>query len=373
MENEPTLGAMIGFSWKASKEMLFPFRFNRWFKILVIIWLAAAGVQGYASNFKMPAKTQKIKASTIQRTSVPVSFTLSGIKKDTGSPVSVERAPSASQQPKSPAAAPAKGKVVNSVALAVLMTGGIFFAIGFGLVFVWLNCRFNFVLLDILATRAVSIREPFRQNKEMGDSYFKWSLAFLAIGFGVLGIVGALTVFLMGLLKAFLTLRILIGIAGGFVTLALFLGMIFTGMVARDFVLPIMYREKILMKESWGRFLRAGTFHIQKIIKYVLVVMGLAIIATVIQSIVSLVVALVGLVAGGLLVVPGIILIKAIPFIKIPLMVLGAGVGLALILAVVVVIGMVLLPVCIFFRMFALTYMTRLYPDCDLLNFKTRI
>ena len=43
--------------------------------------------------------------------------------------------------------------------------------------------------------------------------------------------------------------------------------------------------------------------------------------------------------------------------------------AIAIVLAVIVVTGMVMLPVAIFFRAFALTYLTRLYPDCDLLGF----
>jgi len=373
MDKGPTLGAMIGFSWKTSREMLFPFHFNRWFKILVIVWLAAAGVQGCASNFKMPPKTRKISIPSILQASVSRGVFSPGAKKETGGAVRDERISPVPQPPDTLAALFAPPKAGHPGAAWVLAAGGVLLVAGLGLLFVWLSCRFNFVLLDVLVTRSVSIREPFRQNKETGNSYFKWSLAFLAIGFGMIVCAGLATAFLVGLLKGQVGLRILIGVGGGSVTLALFLLMIFTGMVARDFVSPIMYREKISAKEAWGRFLRAETFYVQAIVKYFFVMMGLGLVASVLQSVVSVVIVLVGLVAGGVLAVPGIILIKIIPLIKIPLMVLGAGLGLGLILAAIVVIGMVLLPVSVFFRMFALTYVTRLYPDCDLLDCKARL
>jgi len=52
-------------------------------------------------------------------------------------------------------------------------------------------------------------------------------------------------------------------------------------------------------------------------------------------------------------------------------MILGGLMAVALILAVMIATGMIMLPVTVFFRYFALTFLTRLYPDCDLLNFQT--
>ena len=373
METGPTIGSMIGFSWEKSTKVLFPFHLNRWFKILIIVWLAAAGVPGCNLNFQKPAKAPKEKIRTLQQTSKQDTFSApAGIARVSRGASSGPLAPSGVPSPEPSVTTPISQNPGNPVVLYVLIIGGGLVGVGFGILFVWLSCRFHFVMLDVLVTREVMIREPFRQHKEIGHSYFKWSAAFLGIGLGAVLIAGISTVFLMGFLKGRLALSIMAGSVGGLLTVALFLGMVSIGMVAHDFVSPIMYREKISMKESWDKFFGAPTFHIQGIVKYILVVMALSIAATVIQSIVSIVVAIAGMLVGGLLIIPGIILIKIIPLIKFPLIILGAGLGVGLIFTVLLVIGMVMLPIALFFRTFALTYVTRFYPECDLLNFKAQ-
>ena len=75
------------------------------------------------------------------------------------------------------------------------------------------------------------------------------------------------------------------------------------------------------------------------------------------------------MIMGGIAAIPGVLIVKALPFLKFPLIFLGALLAVVLILAVIAAIGMVMLPVEVFFRVFSLTYLTRLYPDCDLMGF----
>jgi hypothetical protein len=145
--------------------------------------------------------------------------------------------------------------------------------------------------------------------------------------------------------------------------------MIFAGMVMHDFVLPVMYQEKITAMSAMNKFLEADTFAFSGVFQYLLVVLGLWVLAAVLQGVVGIFVAMGGVIAGGILAIPGVLLTMAFPFLKLPLIVFGSFVAMALVLAVIVVIGMVMLPVAIFFRVFALAYLTRLYPECDLLGF----
>ena len=241
--------------------------------------------------------------------------------------------------------------------------------ISFAIFFMWLSCRFNFILLDTIVTGNTAIRGPFREHREIGNSYFKWSLAFFGILLGAVLILGVLGIVLFGVVKGHIGWIILAGILAGLLLLAFFLGMMVIAATMENLVLPIMYREKIPAMSALNQFLEIETFAFGKVFQYLLVIFGLGIVASIAQGLVSILMGLAGLVAGGIVIIPGIFLVQALPLLKFPLIILGAFVVIAILLAVIVGIGMVMLPVAIFFRAFALAYLTRLYPACDLLEF----
>ena len=380
MNNEPTVGSMIRFSWGKSREILFPFNFKRWFKFLIILWLAGVGIQGFSANFKVPIKPSATP-SKITISKPPAPLPPSGIKlsQTLGTPAAAEEVLRTGSKPGEKAPDPSRfsklraavDRTANKMhpALAGMILGGLaFLGVGILVFFLWLSCRFNFVLLNALVTRDPSISEPFRQNKEPGNSYFKWSLVFLGLGLAVfLTLLGG-SVGLLFLTKGNLVLSILLGFFAGFPVLIVLLGMIFIGILMRDFVLPVMYHEKIPAMKALMKFLKTNTFSIGKALQYLLILFGFWILAVILQAVIGLLVALGGLIAGGIVAIPGIFLIKALPLLKIPLIVFGILAAVALILAIIIVIGMVMLPVVIFFRVFALAYLTRLYPGCDLLH-----
>ncbi len=399
MNSTPTIGKMIGFSWAKSREILFPFNFKRWLKILVIVWLAGAGIQGFSANFKVPTK-QARSSSVPQKIAIPklppgmlpqrvekmsqippaVGTLGSSTKQGQALPQKGVRPLSISQD--SDRIAKLKAKMEHTkhktgpVMLAVLVAG--ISLLGIGLValmvfFLWLSSRFNFVLLDTLVTQEPVIKKPFKKHEEAGNSYFKWLLAFLGISLGVFLVIGLIGAGLLGIAKGHMALSITLGIFIGFLALVILLGIIIIGILMRDFVLPVMYREKIPAMSALNKFLKAEAFAFGKVFRYLLVILGLWILATIIQSIVGILAVIGGVIAGGMVAIPGVILLKALPLLKLPLIVLGSLVAIALILAIIVVVGMVLLPVVIFFRVFALAYLTRLYPDCDLLGFLGKV
>jgi len=233
----------------------------------------------------------------------------------------------------------------------------------------WLSSRFNFILLNTIVTGNTAVCGPFRGHRELGNSYFRWSLAFLGIMLGAFLIIGFVGYMLFGIAKGHIVLMILLGILMGLLALTLLLGMMGVGTSMRDLVLPIMCREKITALDAMNQFLDAPTFEFGKVFQYLLVIFGLGIAAAIVQGIVAILVVIAGLITGGLVVIPGIFLIKALPLLKLPLIFLGVFGLIAGVLAVVVVTGMVMLPAAVFFRTFALVYLTRLYPDCDLLHF----
>jgi hypothetical protein len=389
MPNTPTIRSMIGFSWTKSREILFPFHFKRWFKLLILVWLAAAGIQGFSSNFnapQKPAETSLPSQKVIRPIVLPEELSQTspeGMPSLDANPVSpTEQAPSSSENKISALDAARIAKIKagmeredraerrgGPVVFVLLMAGMVVLGAGFVLFFLWFSSRFNFVLLDTIVTRELAIRDLFKKHKKEGNSYFAWMLAFLGIVLAAFLIIGLVGMGFLVIAKGNAALSLTLGIFAAILLLVIFLGMICIGIVMRDFILPVMYREKIPATNAIHKVMKGGKFVFGKLFQYLLVILGLWILAMIVQSIVAILVVVGGAIAGGLVVIPGILLIKVLPLLKLPLIILGILVGLALVLAVIVVIGMVMLPVVIFLRVFALAYLTRLYPECDLLGF----
>lgn len=260
----------------------------------------------------------------------------------------------------------------NPAQVILFLTGTAILGIGFLLFFLWLSSRFNFILLDAVIRGNVAIRASFREHREIGNSYFRWFLGFFGIVFSAVLISALIGMGFWVLFKGSLVLNKSFWVFVGFFILPVLFGIFFLGTVMRDFVLPVMYREKIRAVSATNKFFRANTFAVGKVFRYLLMIFGLWILAVVVQTIVSVFVLIGGAIAGAILAVPGILLIKVLPILLTPIIVLWSFIALALILAGLVGVGMVLLPVVIFFRVFALAYLTRLYPECDLLNFSRK-
>jgi hypothetical protein len=396
MNGASAIGNMIRFSWAKSLEILFPFHFKRWLKVLIIVWFAGAGIQGCSANFSVPKKS--VRSSSVSGGSPgvqpPPGASQQGAEQMSpvlpagtlpfagASNFSVKQIQVPAQNGSaSPNAEPAtKLKAVmdrlkskaNFIGLLWIAAGIMSLGFIFVAFLMWLSSRFNFVLLDAVLTQEPAIKGPFRKHREAGNSYFVWTLLFTGIGLVAFLLGGLLVVLSLGIMKWSPVLGIPLMILGGLFALAVIVTMVSVGTIMRDFVVPIMYREKIPVMSALNKFLKTGAFTLGKVSRYLLVIFGLWILATVIQSIVGIFALIGGMIAGGLMAIPGLILFKILPFLKIPLIILGSLAAIALLLAVIVVIGMVLLPVVIFFRVFALTYLTRLYPECDLLGFSEK-
>jgi hypothetical protein len=367
---------MIRFSWKKSLLILMPFNFKRWFKILIIVWLAGAGIGGCNFNGRNPAKEKPATAPAAQtdQTSPSVQNQEATVQSPASSqPVQKTNEEPAVAQPSSPAGT---NGTANKNALPKTNPGIIgalvLLLIAISIFFMWLNSRFNFILLDTLTTGSDVIKEPFVRHRETGNSYFKWSLAFTGCLIGAVIFLGIPFVLGAGILKGNVPLAAVLAILGVLILTCVILGFSVVGSVVHDFVLPIAYQEKISVFAAWKKFMDAGAFRLGSIIKYLLTAFGLSIVIGIIQTIVGLIVLLVFGIAGGLIAIPGFFLIKAIPAIKPILILIGILFAVVLFLMFLIVPGLVMLPAPIFLRAFALSYLTRLYPGCDLLGFSGR-
>lgn len=414
-----SIGSMIRFSWMKSREILFPFKFRRWFKILIIVWLAAAGVQAISMNITIPPlpkpTLQKNRApkhipvvlpqamKPIVTPKIPAMSALPAAKMPSPFEIPPASAPSSpkgrasseiAEAANSPAPAPSLEKMMKNFEsfdskrpvprktkttrprfkmdpsfAGLLMAGLVLAGAGFFVFFMWISSRFKFVLLEVLVTRNLAIRGPFALHGEAGNSYFKWALVFWGILIAIVAISGIIATGLLALAKWNAAFSLSIGILSGLVLIGILTSVGVLGVVMRDLVLPVMYLEKTKTMKTISKLFKTATFSWGNIFQYLFLIFGFWIVASVIQGLIGVLAAVSALIAGGIVAVPGIILVKILPFLAIPMIILGSLAAFALVLAVIIVIGMVMLPVAIFFRVFTLAYLTRLYPECDLLGF----
>ena len=360
MNGSPSIGSLLSFSWAKTKELLFPFNFKRWIRILFIVWLSgqAAGLGGGNMPGRRPTAPppQEEQTQPVQSTAqVGQTQVAEGEEPQTNTTVTQEPADiqeGTETEAETPERPPLNPAVI--VALILVMIPIILF-------FSWLSARFNFILLDLLVNRDVKIRESFRAHKAIGNSYFLWSLAFGLIAIGTFVVV-ALTMALAATgAKVLLWLLIPLFVL-------LILALVIAGVALIDFVVPIMYRDGIKtmdackkflsFKPSWGR-----------IAIYILLKMGLGIAAAIIAFVAVLVIGLAFLIAALVIGIPAGLIAAALPFLKPVFIGLGIVDLMAGILALIVLVGLVTLPIPIFFRAFALSYLFKLFPDYNLLGF----
>jgi hypothetical protein len=126
------------------------------------------------------------------------------------------------------------------------------------LVFQWLGARGKFVFLDNVIHGRPAIAAPWARHARQGNSLFLWKLviwvvAGLVIGSVLITTAGAALLALIGLhARVAMAPPIVMGVA-----LVMILGLLFGFVVllTDDFVVPLMYRDGVLVSAAWRRFL----------------------------------------------------------------------------------------------------------------------
>lgn len=140
------------------------------------------------------------------------------------------------------------------IAIAVLLL----VAIAIGIALAWVSARAKFVFLDNVVRDHALIAGPWREYRREGNSFFLWNL--------VLGAIVTL-VTLPYLVFCFLSLRALYertpsgavlivpGILYGLGMLAIFFLFGFVSLMLKEFVLPIMYRDRTVTLPAVKKFM----------------------------------------------------------------------------------------------------------------------
>lgn len=149
---------------------------------------------------------------------------------------------------------------------------GILIFLGLMVLFSWLSARGNFIFLDNVVQNRAAIVEPWKKYKNQGNSLFLWNLAIGAIAIAIL--IPLIVVIALMVWPMFTSsIRIPLGIVGIVLGIAAFLvyclAFGYLGIFVYDFVVPVMLKHDVrirqawsifgsVFKENWGKFLLYG-------------------------------------------------------------------------------------------------------------------
>ena len=354
----------MSFAWQKTKEILFPFEPKRWLKIFLVVWLAghAAGLGG---NLNTPRRNQPAPATDqTVRTAPNAPQGFQGLQRATGQP-NRQGVFSEPQTQDRSAGEQALENIPPELRtwISILFILFIVVVLPIALFFAWLSARFNFIFLELITQRDVRVKEAFRKYKRLGNSYFKWM-----VGFGLSSMVGllsgaALIAFSVWAAKWFLLIIIpflifLIGV----------LGIIM--MLVHDFVLPMMYQDGSQILETVKKFISSKPSW-KDLIVYALLKLGFGILSGLLVLFVSFLVGAGALLVGLLIGFAGSFLAGILSFLKPLFFLAGILLFLLTIFIVIILIGLITLPIPVFFRTLALAYFPRIIKSYNLLAIPT--
>lgn len=268
----------------------------------------------------------------------------------------------------------AKEGIKNPLVISVIIVVILLF-VSFMVLMTWLTSRFRFIFLEDVVKNDASLRAPFARNKIQGNSLFWFYLAFAVIVFIILGIF-AFIVYLVFIKSGVFNhptgsdvLQIIIGIiALGMLFLGIFFIAAMIGLIVNDFVLIVMFKDKLKVMPAWGKAFAAIKHNKLDFFIYFLIKLGLSIVASIVYSVLSLAIAF------GLLMV--MMPIAIIIFGLYQLIPPGSGqviyttIFLVLTLPPLAFLWYCLLcaylPIAVFFRAFSVKFMGRIAPEYNL-------
>jgi hypothetical protein len=183
-----------------------------------------------------------------------------------------------------------------------------------GIVLLWLSSRGQFMFLDNVVHNKAEIAKPWNEYRKEGDSLFLWRLVFHLIGlaafvlFAVLFFISATRIYEENRIQPIPVLWIA-GMAAAFLALIVVLGYI--AMFLKDFVVPIMAKNRVSATRGWALFMPLFREHAGSFLLYGLIVFALVVAFIVFVVIAGLVTCCIG---WFLLVIPYIGTVVTLPF-----------------------------------------------------------
>jgi hypothetical protein len=143
------------------------------------------------------------------------------------------------------------------------------------LAFLWVGSRGRFIFTDCIVRNRAAIAEPWREFRREGDSMFLFSLVVIAVllGFAVVGGVPVLLIWTKTQVGGFS----LPGLIGLMIVAPLFLLLVISWVFAREFMVPVMYRQRCNATTGFRAVVRLVREYPGEILLYILffIVLGI--------------------------------------------------------------------------------------------------
>lgn len=232
----------------------------------------------------------------------------------------------------------------------------------------WLYSRFSFIFLNSVVKNDASIKGPFRENKNTGNSFFKWNILFLASIFSIFLLMIIILVGGIFITKNLSFIwKISLSLLWGLIIVCVVILIIILIVIVRDLVLPIMFKHRIGIIGGWRVVLPIIKMEKLNFTKYILIKLGLRIITAIIIGLISMAVIFSLLIQFGVL--GGILysLSLAMPItIRCGYYIFLILLGITAFISIIFLINLLLLPVPVFFRTFSLKFLARVDEKYDL-------
>jgi hypothetical protein len=243
----------------------------------------------------------------------------------------------------------------------------------------WIRANFSFVFIDAVVRNDASLRIPFHRNKTQGNSFFWWSIAYGLAALITFGIIISLLILQLskaGVFNAKFPINAvqILSIVLQYVPLLIVTGILFAvvSIFVYDFILPIMYKRKMGILKAWGVFFGIAKRNIGDILLYLLVKLGLSILAVIIAIVLVIVGILAFLLIGGLIGLLGWGIYSLTPRVAKPIVL---GVLIVLGVPTFVFLGflysLIFIPITIFFRTFPLNVLGSIDESLDVFAAKS--
>jgi hypothetical protein len=262
-------------------------------------------------------------------------------------------------------------KSPEGIAIIILVA---MFLVLFFIIMTWLSARFNFVFLENVVKNTACVKMPFKNNRILGESLFKFSLLFglvfiilLALiifaCFYALSTIGALrTSTSVGFVKIFMTC-----IPFVFIFFLLLLISALISFIINDFALIIMYKDKISVLAALKKSIALIRHNMLNTLKYMLMKIALFICVSLIYSVLTLV-ALFGILYPAIIAgLAGYAFSRVLPqALHFAYFMLGTIILICLLLFLMYCLMCLYLPFAVFFRTLSVKFMGRLQEQYNL-------
>lgn len=375
-------GKLIGMSFNWMAEILFrPFNLKKWIMFAVITILA--GQLGGGFNFNLGGNRDNLDKI------IRAVRGASSVSNNTDSQTEPAAGPDlfgALREAKKLIPRPEIGKKISDLfkdpkkisAIVFLIVPFILLLLLVIIIWMWVKANFSMVFIDSVVRNDASLRVPFHKNKPQGKSFFLWSMAFSAIVILVLGSIIYCPIAQLIKAGAFQKqpidpaqiISVLIYYLPFLIASIVLFGLI--SVLVYDFVLPIMYKKKTGILEAWVIFFDILRKNLGEIFLYLLVKIGLAILAV----IASIIIAILGIIAliviGGIVVLLGFLIYFITPAAaKGPVLAVLVVAGIPAFAYLGFLFNVLFIPIPVFFRIFSVYVLSSIDESLDLFTTKT--